>query len=202
MKKYLLALLLTTACIYVASAQLRYGVKGGLNLSDIVITNYINPDAESDFDLKIGPQAGLFTCFDVNEQFSFDVELVYSNRGVVAASRINLHYITLPLMTQYHINDKFLLEIGPDIGYLFSAKSGNGNVSNIYNNKLDIGLDGGAQLKVTEKLSVGLRYYAGFSSVVGGIDSRDTNNFPTNETIKYQNRALQLFVSYHVGEKL
>jgi hypothetical protein len=180
---------------------MQYGVKGGLNLSDIVITNYINPDAESDFKIKPGLHAGAFATVHLNERIALSGELLYSNKGVTAGNRINLHYVNLPLLTQYKVIEKFLVEFGPEIGYLVAARSPLGNESNTWNNKLDIGLDIGMQCDISDAMGLGIRYNAGFSSVIDSIDDTGSNSIPTEETIKYQNRVFQFFIRYTIGAK-
>jgi hypothetical protein len=178
----------------------RYGLKAGLNVSDVVITNYINADAESDYQMKTGVHGGFYGDVNITEKISLAAELMYSNKGVKAADRINLHYINIPLLTLYHITDKFLAELGPELGYLLMARSRHGNVGNTWNNKLDVGLDAGIRIIISDKLMSGLRYYAGFSSVIDSIDESGTNNVPSEEAIKYQNRVLQLSLYYNLGE--
>jgi hypothetical protein len=199
MKAGFVMLLLCQCVANSTCAQIAYGLKGGLNFADIVITNYVNADAESDFDLKTGVHAGMFANLEISEKFLLSGELLYSNRGVKAITNINLHYVDLVLLGKYRITDKFLGELGGQTGYLFAAKSGYGDVSNTWNNKLDIGLDLGLQYDFGKMISAGLRYYAGFSSV---IDVRDESNSNTpGEKIKYQNRLLQLSVCVTVGRK-
>lgn len=186
--------------IFNSYSQIAYGIKGGLNISDVVINNYINPDAESDFDLKLGLHAGLFASTSVTEKFSFLSEILYSNKGVKAITPVNLHYINVPLLGRYMITEDLLVEVGPELGYLFSARSKYGDVSNTWDNKLDLGLDAGIQYEFSGTIAVGLRYYAGFSSVID-IRERDANN-SSGETIKYQNRVLQISVACKLGEKM
>jgi len=172
-------------------AQTEFGIKGGLNVSDIVITNYINPDVESDFRLKAGLHAGFFINGMLNERVGIAAELLYSEKGVNANGSIRLHYITLPLMLQYQLTDHIFGEAGPELGYMFSATSDYGNVSSTYNNKFDLGLDGGFRYN-TPKLIFGIRYCVGVFSV------RDPEPYtvPGVEKIKYQNRVLQFSVGY------
>ena len=61
---------------FFASAQYRVGVKAGLNLADVVMTNYIDPDAESDLTTKAGLHAGIFASSRM-DQFKVAVELMY-----------------------------------------------------------------------------------------------------------------------------
>ena len=184
----ILGLFVTTVC----TAQTEFGIKGGLNISDIVITNYINPDVESEFTVKTGLHGGLFMNSVVREKFGMAAELLYSNKGFRAHPNINLHYITVPLLVNYKLADNIFAEIGPELGYLFSARSDNGNEGNIYNNKFDLALDGGFRFNAP-RMIFGIRYCAGVFSVREPIESFGLSG---NEKIKYQNRVLQLSVGY------
>src|SRR5687768_8462246 len=138
-----IALIFFPAAVY---GQTEFGIKGGLNISDIVMTNYINPDVEADLALKLGLHAGVFVSGIVNEKIGMAAELLYSDKGVKGFSNIHLHYITLPMIIQYRLAENIFAELGPEPGYLFSAKSELGDVSSTYNNKFDLALDGGFRL--------------------------------------------------------
>jgi hypothetical protein len=172
--------------------QTEFGIKGGLNISDIVMTNYINPDVEADLALKLGLHAGIFVNGMVNETIGMGAELLYSDKGVKGFSNIHLHYVTLPMLIQYQLGENIFAELGPEPGYLFSAKSEHGDVSSTYNNKFDLALDGGFRLN-TLKLTFGIRYCVGVFSVREPIETIGASG---NEKIKYQNRVLQFSVGY------
>lgn len=178
----------------VCMGQAEFGLKGGLNLSDIVMTNYVNPDVESDLGLKLGVHAGAFVNRAIDERLGLAAELLYSNKGVKGFSNINLHYITLPLLVQYKLTENIRAEIGAEPGYLFSAKSNLGSVANTYNNKLDLGLDGGFQLHVG-KCILGIRYCAGIFSVKEPLE----HTAGPGERVKFQNRVLQVAIGYKLG---
>ncbi|HYC87413.1 MAG TPA: porin family protein, partial [Chryseosolibacter sp.] len=162
------------------------------HLSDVAMTNYINPDAESDFDLKAGIHVGVFANFDFADGWQFIPEAVYTNKGVRAINRINLHYINIPMMVRLRVAEHFFAEAGPELGYLFAAKSEYGDVSSTWNNKFDFGVAGGIGLQAHEKLHFCIRYSAGFASV---IDTR-AGSAPAGESIKYQNRVLQISMGF------
>lgn len=175
-----------------ALAQTELGIKGGLNISDIVITNYINPDVESDFQLKLGLHAGFFVTGMLNERLGMAAELLYSDKGVKANSGIHLHYITLPLLVQYQLTNHIFAEAGAELAYMFSSTSEYGNVSNTYNQKFDLGLDGGFRYNAP-KLVFTLRYCVGVFSVTEPVETMGSSGV---EKIKYQNRVLQLSLGY------
>jgi hypothetical protein len=188
-----LALILFVAIPGVVYSQADLGIKAGLNVSDIVMTNYIDPDVESDLRVKAGLHAGLFIRAMTNERFGLIAEVLYSNKGVKAAGTdIHLHYIVLPLMFQYKLTDVTAAELGPEPGYLFSAHSRHGNANSIYSNRFDLSLNGGFRFD-TPKLIFGIRYSAGLFSV-----REPQINGTGMEKIKFQNRVLQFSIGYKV----
>lgn len=175
-------------------AQVQLGVKAGLNVSDVVINNSYDPDVEPAFEMKPGFHAGVFFSADGDEKFGFAIELLYSSKGVRAFEVINLHYVTIPLLVRYHFHEKFFAEIGPEIGYLVNANSRYGNLNSTWDNKMDIGLDGGIQYRLG-KIFCGLRFNAGFSSVI-----RNPSSGPNGDRIRYQNRVAQFSISIPIRE--
>lgn len=192
---FLLVLALSVLSPAGVRGQAKMGVKAGLNISDIVMTNYINPDVEADLGLKTGLHAGFFVSGMMNERVGAVAEFMYSSKGVKAQARTDLHYITLPLLLRYSLSENIFAEIGPELGYLFSAQSDYGDVSGTYNNKFDLGLDAGFHFSA-ERLIFGVRYCAGLFSV----RNMESTNAPPGERIKYQNRVVQLTVGYRLWE--
>jgi hypothetical protein len=178
-------------------AQLTVGIKGGLNLSDVVINNVTdNPDAESDFKMKAGLHSGVFAIAAIGLRTGISADLLYSVKGVKAIDdNINLHYISLPVLFQYAITEKWIAEAGPELSYLLTVKSAYGNLNALWNNKIDLGLDLGVRYVFTSSLSAGLRFNAGFSSV---IENSPTSS--TGEKVRYQNRVLQVSLIYSLKE--
>ncbi|HEY0656064.1 MAG TPA: porin family protein [Chryseosolibacter sp.] len=175
-------------CVTTVNAQMVIGVRGGLNLSDIVLNNLTNPDLEPAYQVKAGLHAGVFVLLDGENEFGLVAELLYSNKGVNALNRINLHYVTIPLLLRYHLNEKWVAEAGPEIGYLVSANSRYGNLNSTWDNKLDVGLDAGLHYRIG-KAYVGLRFNAGFLSVIRNASGA------SGEQVRYLNRAVQLSLS-------
>jgi hypothetical protein len=175
-------------------AQTHFGMKAGLNLSDVVINNAFDPDVEPAFQMKPGVHAGFFLSVEGSEKFGFVAELLYSGKGVRAFNNINLHYVAFPILLRYHFHEKISAEVGPEIGYLVSANSRYGNLNSTWDNKLDIGLDGGLQYKLG-KLLCGIRFNAGFSSVI-----RNAGSTPGGDRVRYQNRVAQLSLTVPLTE--
>ena len=178
---------------FAAASQTEFGVKAGLNISDVVMTNYIDPDFESDLRLKLGLHAGVYVSGAINDRIGVAGELLYSDKGVKGISNIHLHYITIPLLLQLNLTDHIAAEGGAEPGYLFSARSEHDNVSNTYNNKFDLALDAGLRFNAPEWFFA-VRYCAGLFSV----SEIGSGAAPGSDRVKYQNRVLQ----FSVGRKL
>jgi hypothetical protein len=168
-----------------SQAQIIYGIKGGLNLSDVVINNITNPDVEAAYKVKAGLHAGAFVSVDGENDFGLAVELLYSNKGVNALNRINLHYVVIPILLRYKLKEKWTAETGPEVGYLITANSKYGNLNSTWDNKLDLGLVGGLQYQLG-KIYLGVRFNAGITSVIR------TAAAASGERIRYLNRVAQL----------
>lgn len=184
--------LISFLCFHSLGQSIDFGMKGGLNIADIVINNTTtDPDGESDFNLKPGIHAGVFANADVGERVGLGAELLYSVKGVKAINNINLHYVVLPLLVRYSLGEKFIAEAGPEIGYLVATSSPYGNVNSTYDNKLDIGLDFGLQYNITNDFTLGMRFNAGISSVI-----KNPQGASQPENAKFQNRVLQISLGY------
>jgi hypothetical protein len=158
-----------------------------------VINNVNNPDVEAAYKMKSGIHAGVFMTADGENDFGLAAEVLYSNKGVNALNRVNLHYITIPILIRYGLNENWIAEAGPEIGYLVTANSKYGNLNSTWDNKLDVGLDAGLQYKLG-KVDLGVRFNAGFSSVIR------TGGGGSNERIRYLNRVAQFSLSIPIRE--
>ena len=111
------------------AAHTEFGVKGGLNVSNVSVSSSTNPDT------KISGYLGLLAHIHLNEQFAFQPELLFSGQGykyTISGTDYNvpLNYLTLPLLGQFMFGDGFRIETGPQPGVLVAAhaKSGGNSV--------------------------------------------------------------------------
>ena len=179
--------------VVTAIAQdIHVGIKGGLNISDVVLNNLVNPDLEADYKTRLGPHAGVFALLTIDDTWGFSPEVLYSLKGVNAAgTNIQLHYLAIPLLVKYSFADNIRVEGGPEVGYLFLARSKYGKVNDVYSNNLEISFDAGIEYLPSEKMTLGLRFSAGFSNLVEDVSGTG---------IKYQNRVVQLSIGYIIGK--
>jgi hypothetical protein len=194
MKKTTLSLIAALAIGFTANAQtpdVKLGAKGGLNISNL--TNTENSSSRTSF--HIGAVAEIF----INEKFSIQPELIYSSQGIKADvdevtyvgldiarleidSSIRNNYINVPVMAKYYIADGFNVQVGPQFGFLTSAKvhinkmkvngekisvpssENNQSVKNQFNS-FDFGINFGAGYELPLGVFFDARYNVGLSKV-------------------------------------
>jgi hypothetical protein len=172
--KRLLFVLIAGVSFTMANAQgsLQFGVKGGLNLSTITVSNGFNGYSYSTLP---GFNAGVFLKVPVVRFFSFQPELDYSGQGFKADDGSggtyseHVNYLTIPLLGKFTTRSGFFLETGPQIGLKLNAKDKeNGastDVSSAYNNA-DFSWAFGAGFKIPmAPVGFDLRYNVGITNV-------------------------------------
>jgi hypothetical protein len=104
------------------SSHAEFGLKAGLNIANLHVQNSSSPDA------KAGFNAGALAHIHLTKHFAVQPEIMYSNQGAkqtVSNSdyKVNLHYINVPVLAQFMVDDGFRIETGPQLGILASARS-------------------------------------------------------------------------------
>lgn len=192
MKKLFLGLSIAASSL-VFSQQ--FGIKGGMNISSI------SDDGYDDTKSKVGYYGGVFVNIPASEFFSIQPEVIYNNlgsevKGTVLGNsysqKLNLNYITVPVMFQYKATPQFYLEAGPEFGFLVSADSKttwNNSTStaeldkdNFNNFNMGVGL--GAGFDITKNFGINARYVAGFSDVTKPSSDPSTNAKNKNNTFQ------------------
>ena len=174
-----------------------FGIKGGMNIANL------SGDVDTDLGKlksKTGFNFGLFVDLRQSEKISIQMELLYSTQGaqikinessggyvVTGHDKLNLAYLNIPIMLKFYASDKFTIEVGPQIGFLISAKEkysiednqGNSesythDVTEDFQNA-DFGLNFGIGLDITNKINANFRYNLGLSNIVYSVYGDDTN---------------------------
>lgn len=205
--KFFLLLIYLLILIRPTQAQINVGLKAGINYVNNELVNpppdYVTPNS-----YRFGYHFGLFTNIKLADRFSLNPELAFSNKGsrydldpTIRIANIHLNYLNLPILIEYELLDKLSVEIGPELGYLLSAKAktktDTQDIKNIWDNDIDIGLSAGLKYQLLDKWIIGIRYSHGFSSVMKNITFYDENGNPLDDN-KMQNRAFQLSVGYRI----
>ena len=156
MKKIILAAVAVFALGSANAQDVKFGVKGGLNMSTT---------SEDGASSLLAFHLGGFAELKVNDKFAVQPELLYSAQGAkFDGFNYNLNYINVPVMAKYYVADAFSIEAGPQIGFLMSAKV-DGVDFKEFCKTTDFGLNLGAGYNLNENMSLGLRYSMGLSEI-------------------------------------
>ncbi len=187
LRKLIFSILILCVSNY-ATAQIYYGFKIGANISNISGDNPYSG-------MKPAMHAGAIVEITISDLFSVQPELLYSMQGSQhkddASLKNNNHYITLPVMVKYFINETISIDAGPQIGYLLFAKQSNGWEEWIDTkdqlNALDYGFNLGASYEMDNGMSFNLRYNYNFANIYKTIEGID---------LKGNNTTIQLSLGY------
>jgi len=163
-----------------------FGVKGGLNVSNVSVENSTNPDS------KVSVNLGIFAHVHLDRMVAFQPELLFSGQGfkqTISGVDVttSLNYITLPILLQLMAGDGFRFETGPQPGILVSAHDkANGNSSDAK--------DDFKSADFSWVFGVGYIGHAGF-----GVDARynlGLSNINDVSSTKVHNRVFAIGVFY------
>ncbi|WP_413999125.1 porin family protein [Flavobacterium sp. W1B] len=163
MKKVILAAVAVFAFSFANAQEAKFGIKGGLNFANF------SGDIQDNTTL-VGFNVGGFAEINVSDKFAIQPELLYSTQGADGdGGNFKTAYVNIPVMIKYLAAPKFNLEVGPQVGFLTSAKVKedgglSGDVKKLFKST-DFGLNFGAGYDFTEKISVGVRYNLGLSNL-------------------------------------
>jgi hypothetical protein len=191
-----ITLLVLFSISYVNAQDIKYGVKGGLNLSSV------STNTQGDTKSKLGVHLGGVAEISLNDKFSLQPELLFSTQGAKIEfegddfiyfdgdkETWKLNYINIPVMAKYYVKDNFSLEAGPQIGFLLSAKldydyvesdnweaeSGKEDIKDQLKGT-DFALNFGTGYDLNENMSIGIRYSVGLSNIAKNSFSELKNN--------------------------
>jgi len=195
MKKNILIILILFVSISVnaQTSKMKFGIKSGINISKYTPEMYVGNSRLANYQGKIGFYLGGYTNIEISNKFKIQPELLFSSQGTKRIfedisltdsngillgvsdieETINESVISLPIILQYFINEKFNLESGIQLGYVINRKEettkdpfglnqGNNSQSNNTNyDKFDLGFNLGLGYKILENLRINTRYFLG-----------------------------------------
>lgn len=179
MKKIILSISILLMGIAGAKAQTAFGIKAGLNVSNIT------GDTEG-LKSRIGANGGVFANIPAGQKFAIQPEVLYSLEGAKGdgndAGKIALGYVNIPVMFQYREKSGFFAELGPQLGILTSAKVKYGGESEDVKDafkSINFSAAVGVGYNFIPSLGVNARYSFGVSNIVeeSGEDKARTSNF-------------------------
>ncbi|WP_196889304.1 porin family protein [Aureivirga sp. CE67] len=129
MKNLIVTILLLVGNVGLVSAQdISFGVKGGVNFSNLVGSDIYGGDS------KTGWTAGVVLELELSDKFSIQPELLYSAQGAKSNfsfpndndpnirdryhADIKLDYINLPIYAKYYLVEGLSIDAGPQFAFL------------------------------------------------------------------------------------
>jgi hypothetical protein len=153
----------------ISDAQIKIGLKAGLNFANITNSASINSKS------RTGYMIGGYISNKPKKLFGFRSELILSRQGYdyktnTNTGTVNLDYLLLPELITLNITKKFQFHAGAQAAFLLNAKvdsSGGNNTGSLLNyfNKFDYGLAGGLEVYPILGLFVGGRINISFNKV-------------------------------------
>ncbi|MEH6537438.1 MAG: porin family protein [Psychroserpens sp.] len=167
MKSILLTLLLFTFTTLSFSQEVSYGVRGGVNISNLDF----DPDPTFTNQHRNGFAFGGFVDYGITESFSAYVELQYSGEGA-KADEIRADYLQMPILARFSLGDKFTLGVGP----MLSLKTWKNQ--DAFSTFAFSGV-GGIEYMINDELFVDARLHYGFGNILnedtaGNLEAQNT----------------------------
>ncbi|WP_298535529.1 porin family protein [uncultured Algibacter sp.] len=148
------------------SKSVKYGIRGGLNISNLDFDETIAFDNKHRNSVFIG----FLACIRFSKTFSLMPELQFSAEGA-KAEPLHLDYIQAPILFRFKLSNKIHAGVGPQVG-LKVHKEGD-----LSNNMAYSGV-AGLEYRLNYALFVDARYTYGFRNVFNdnvGLTAKNTN---------------------------
>ncbi len=159
------------------SSDAEFGVKGGVNFSNLYTEDVDDNNVLTSFNAGFYAKLPLAAGLSIQPELLYSrkgAELVYDNAFVEGTAKFKLNYIEVPVLLRLNLTDNINIHAGPYFAYLIDAQvkneteSGTFDFEDNYNNddfnKFDYGLSAGVGLDF-ESLGIGLRYNYGLQTV-------------------------------------
>ncbi|MCL5128070.1 porin family protein [Algibacter sp. L4_22] len=166
MKKIVLFTVFISLSFYGFSQDVKYGVRGGYNISNL---DFDNPYAIENKH-RNSMYFGAFATIGLNKTLSLMPEFQFSAEGA-NEEKINLDYLQVPILVRFRISEKFHAGIGPQVGLKIN-KFEDGIRNFAYSGVAAV------EYKINLMLFADVRYTYGFSNVFDeplGITARNRN---------------------------
>ena len=162
--KTLLLGTVTVLCLSSVNGQTAFGLKAGVNIANL---------SGASHDPRVSAHGGVFVNRSIAKNFFIEPELLFSGEGVQytwagVQHKWVLDYIQLPVMLQYYPVSHLYVEVGPQVGFLISAKDKlEGSHANMKSNinSVQVAIGAGLGIKATDNILVYGRYNFGLSDI-------------------------------------
>jgi len=185
MKKILMTVAFAALAIAGANAQVKFGVRAGLNHTDQAAKEY---DIKQETVPRISFYVGGLAEYAFNDVVLMDAGLTYSNQGYktkIGDGKVIDHTLNLPIWFKYDFAG-FRPKAGIYAGYILSQQlKGNGNSRTVDSdsyNHFDYGIGLGAEYNLPNN---GLFFEASYNSGLANLKKNgDAKNYENNRVIQ------------------
>jgi len=185
MKKILMTVAFAALAIAGANAQVKFGVRAGLNHTDQAAKEY---DIKQETVPRISFHVGALAEYAFNDVVLMDAGLTYSNQGYktkIGDGKVIDHTLNLPIWFKYDFAG-FRPKAGIYAGYILSQQlKGNGNSRTVDSdsyNHFDYGIGLGAEYNLPNN---GLFFEASYNSGLANLKKNgDAKNYENNRVIQ------------------
>lgn len=163
----------------------KFGVKGGVNFSNLYTDNADDENVLTGFNIGLYAKVPVTNSISIQPEVYYTgkgAEVVYNNAFATGTAKFKLNYIEVPIMLVANVTKNFNVQVGPYAGYLISGKTTNESSGGTYNfednintddfNKIDAGVAAGLGIDL-ETVNFGVRYNYGLTKV--GKENSTTN---------------------------
>ncbi|MBT8265777.1 MAG: PorT family protein [Bacteroidia bacterium] len=191
MKKPIFLILIVTL-IFMSCAGTRMGVVVGPNFSNVV------GDQADSWKTKTSIHGGVVADLPVDDKISIQPGLIYSSQGAdysesAFSGTVNLDYLNIPIMGKFEVAEGFNVQVGPQVGFLLSAKDKEDGEPDVdvkdFVKSTDFGVNIGVGYELANGLNFGARYNLGLSDLNDDPDLSD-------EGVKWKNSVIQISIGY------
>src|SRR4030095_10038458 len=163
MKKVILfPLLMVTGIV---NAQLQFGLKGGVNISNFTGGNFNNIEKNSLVAFHAGGLVRIkFDHLVLQPEVLFSTQGAKLDDGTTEAD-YKISYVNIPIMLQWQFKGSFYVEAGPQAGFKVSEDIPNNSTIDEFAKSTDLSIGVGLGFLKSKGLGIGGRYTVGVSKV-------------------------------------
>jgi hypothetical protein len=191
-----LGLLMISAMSF-GQAQVAIGLKGGLNLSKLDISQGV-----SNADNRTGFHGGAFALIKITA-FAIQPEVLFSKQGSsykvnTTNYEANYDYINVPIMLKFYLPAGLNLQAGPQFGFLSSSELINTatgvkdpqDAAKLFSQKSDMAVSLGLGWDLPFGLTLDARYNIGLSDITV------TPSANPADVVDFKNKVIQISLGY------
>ncbi|WP_297087165.1 porin family protein [uncultured Draconibacterium sp.] len=167
--------LLFFSCINLNAQNFDLGIAAGFDVASLHVSN----SSENNFIYEISPIATYningYLSYKNKSFWGFSVEPGVIRKGWNQSlnsndpeNKMRLTYIQMPILSDFHVSDRFYMSIGPEISYLINAKNKyESNTQDIieFLNQFELSGVAGINYKINETFSTSIRYSHGLTEI-------------------------------------